>query len=280
MPFKRIALVGAIVASVGAAASVAAQDAQDRETDRLDQVISREPEDLASRDQAQEPSTVEQSVLWGLAEEAREHMVHARELLLGQPEQAADELMVASNHLQLQAAGARGDAKQDLEQAAVELSKLRQRVANRQIVHPDQLDQTLAQASLALAAHAQNQAQFGIETNNEAAAGYGLRFAARSLQQALAFERRQPNEQTSRAIFNAHRLGEQLIALIHPTTGQGGELAVTAREEASDFERSRALEEGRRDRADRTVAGEIPQIAPDVVHSLGEAIDDVRDQVR
>ena len=134
--------------------------------------------------------------------------------------------------------------------------------------------------AIAKAQHAE--AERGLEEGDESAVAYSLDSAADNLFQAHIYLKKAPDEATAKAIYNGHRLGSQLVALIERTTQQGGQYGVTIPEEKGDTEDIAILQAGgeaetagsRQNQGGKpNVADQIPQVAPEVVQALGDAID-------
>ena len=238
------------------------------------------------------PITIKRSDTWGFSNEVREYLSGAYEAMYEDPERAIEKLNIAVNLSNILAAAAQdGPGKQQLEEAAADLSRFAQRVQNRQIANPDKLGEPSAKVTLAIAQVQFDDARRGLERGEESAVAYSLDSAAANLLQAHVYLKKDPPEQVAKAAYNAARLGKQLKSLIEPTTQQGGSYAVTVPEEKSDTEGSTILDNAQvaggrqggqtqQGDAEKSVAGQIPQVTPQVLDELGRAIEQSAQAVR
>ena len=235
--------------------------------------------------------SIKRSSTWGFSNQVRELMSEAYEKMYSDPEVAIEKLDLAAGMTQiLSAASSTDEGKQALDEAAAKLSEFAQKVQNRQVVNPDDLSRPAAQVALAIAASQHSEAKAALGRGEESGVAYSLESAADNLLQAHVYLKKQPTDDVAKAIYNADRLGRQLVALIEPTTQQGGQYAVTTPEEKSDYEDSTLLDNaqtaagrvgGQDDQGgDQSVAAQIPAVTPQVIDALGQAIDSSKQAAR
>ena len=237
--------------------------------------------DAASRSDTARTVEIKRSSTWGFSEEVRKYLSDSYEDMYKHPEEAAEDMMIASNMLDILAAAApEGASRQRLMGAAQEVSRVRQRVQNNQALDPERdLAPPFARATLAIAMAQAEDAQRNLADADESGFGYSLESAADNLRQTLIYSHSEGEvgDSVARAIFNANRLGEQVTAMLHPTTQQGAQFTVTIPEEASDTENPRVLEAGDENGAmdKQNVAQMIDDAAPKVMQELQAALEEV-----
>jgi hypothetical protein len=232
---------------------------------------------------------IKRSSTWGFSNEVRNYLSDAYQSMYANPEDAANDLMIAVGMAEILAATAGSDGS-ELSQAIDELSRFSQKVQMGMVTNPDALSGPASKVVLGIAKLQWMEAQRGVEMGDESMVGYSLDSAAVNLLQAHIYLKKNPDEQTAQAIFNAGRLAAQVKSLIEPTTQQGAKFAVTIPEEQGDVEDIRLLEggdeydqaqlasgetNGQKDKVN--VADQIPMIAPDVVKALGDAIKEAQE---
>ena len=218
---------------------------------------------------------IKRSSVWGFSNEVRRYLSDAYKDMYSKPEEAAEDMGIAVSMVEILSAAAEpGQARQALQQAADELSRLEQRVTNRQALNPEKdLAPVFARTAFALAKAQTLDARDGLERQEASAFGYSLESAANNLHQALIYQHAEEvPESVSRAIYNADRLGDQVEAMLHPTTQQGGHYTVSLPEEKSDSEgRNLLQQQGDAD----TPSNRIASAAPRVLSELEEAVSQV-----
>ena len=215
---------------------------------------------------------IKRSSTWGFSNEVRAQLSSAYEHMYSDPEEAINELQLATGMAEILAATATAGGGEELRKAAAELSRFTQEVQNRTRVNPDDLSGPGAAVALGIARVQLAEARAGLDRGDESMFAYSLDSAAANLLQAHVYLKQAPGEDAAEAIYNADRLGEQVEALIHPTTQQGGAFAVSVPEEDTDTEDIQLLE-GTAGGSDGSVAAQIPQVAPQVLDALREALD-------
>jgi hypothetical protein len=155
---------------------------------------------------------------------------------------------------------------QGLWRAAGELRDLAMRIEYKQVLTKDELRAPFERASVAMASFYQRAAKSGFDRQDLAETGYTLKGAAEYLAAAHAFGQERPTAATSRALFDADRLGEQIIKLSKPTT--------VGRQNASAENPTNANDQGdtARTAGARQAAAPIPQETGQVIANLGDAI--------
>ena len=234
---------------------------------------------------------IKRSSTWGFSNEVRRYLSDAYEDMYANPEEAIEDLKLAVGMTEILAAATTPGGESDaLKQAAQDLSRFAQKVENRQVANPDELGGPSAAVVLAIAKAQHAEAERGLEEGDESAVAYSLDSAADNLFQAHVYLKKAPSEDVGKAIYNAHRLGTQLKSLIERTTQQGGTYVVTIPEEKGDTEdiaildgSGEAQQAGSRQDGqggEPNVADQIPQIAPEIVEALGDAIDSASQATR
>ncbi|BAM05293.1 hypothetical protein PSMK_31340 [Phycisphaera mikurensis NBRC 102666] len=218
---------------------------------------------------------IKRASTWGFSNEVRVKLSAAYDALYRDPEEAVKELRLAVSLAEILGAAASSGGGEELRAAAAELSRFTQEVQNRTRVNPDDLSGPGAAVTLGIARVQLAEARAGLERGDESMFAYSLDSAAANLLQAHVYRKQAPGEDAARAIFNADRLAEQVEALIHPTTQQGGVFAVSVPEEDTDTEDIGLLEDaggGDGGGEDRSMAEKIPSIAAEVLDALDTAL--------
>ena len=274
--------VPAAIALAAATAVGGAAFAQSQQQGQMSQRQSQQQAD--AKDMAE--VTIKRSSTWGFSNEVRKYLADAYEDMYKDPEESVSDLKLATNMVEILAAACEDEqGSQALQDAADELSRFTQKLENRQIANPDDLSQPGAAVVLAIAKAQFLEAQKGLEEADESAVGYSLDSAADNLLQAHVYLKKQPSEESARAIFNAHRLGTQIKSLVEATTQQGDPYTVAIPEEQGDVEKVGVLDSaqiasarsggsGGEAEQDLGAAGQIPQIAPEIIEALGTAIEE------
>ena len=252
---------------------------------------SQQQQSQSAEQRDTEMVSIKRSATYGLSNEVPRYLSDAYEDMYKAPEEATEDMMIASNFLEMLAAASEGEGRTALKEAADEISRTRQKVQNRQLLNPEDLSKPFAQASLAIAVAQHAEAEAGLGRGDESAVAYSLNSAADNLQQSLIYMKKNPSDDVAKAIYNADRLGGQLKKLVEPTTQQGSQFAVSIPEEKSDAEDVGILDGAQTASAQQggqngqsggkmNVAQQIPTIAPEVVAQLGSAIESVRGQMK
>jgi hypothetical protein len=196
--------------------------------------------------------------------------ISAREGAAGSPKASVPaEAERGVRSYQAASGGGWGDTRdQGLWRAAEDLRDLAMRIEYRQVLTRDELREPFARASIAMASFYQRAAKSGFDRQDAEETGYTLKGAAEYLAAAHAFGQQRPSAQTSRALFDADRLGEQIIRLSKPTTvgrdrqTASGDNAPAAADQA-DAARTAAARESN---------AVIPQETGQAITNLGDAI--------
>ena len=250
----RIAFAATLAAAPLAALAQSTDSAESRDTERVE---------------------IKRASTWGFSEEVRQYLSKAYEDLYAKPESAVEDLQIAVGMSEILAAASSSAEGEELMQAAQELSRFAQRVQLRQEVNPEELSRPGAAVTLAIAKVQFAEAQKGLERGDESMVAYSLGSAADNLLQTHIYLKQAPGEDAAKAIYNADRLANQIKTLIEPTTQQGGQYAVTTPEEKSDTEDIQLLDADAQTAGGQMgVASQIPQVAPEIMQALGDAIDD------
>jgi hypothetical protein len=160
---------------------------------------------------------------------------------------------------------------QGLWRAAEELRDLAMRIEYRQVLTRDELRQPFERASIAMASFYQRAAKEGFDRQDPEETGYTLKGAADYLAAAHAFGQQRPTAATSRALFDADRLGEQIIKLSKPTTVQphNGSATNTPAEGEPNTDTARPAAARQTGAAAAVI---LPQETGQAITNLGDAI--------
>lgn len=310
---KSAAAVVAATLSTSAYAQAQQQGQQQpgQAAQKLSEVYEREQAE--AQRQGSRPVEVREQALWGLSDIAKERMHDAMKNLVQEPDKAYKDIMLTANVLELQASlgksrdqqrggqrqgvtpqGEQGQQQQAQQQGgskadkllrqAEQLRDLAKHVEYKLVLTKDDLKQPFAEASLALADFYQEAAQAGVGKADEEQTGYTLRNAAEYFQIAHTFAERRPSVEASKAIFDADRLGSQIVKLSKATTGQKQNENQSAKADGQSGDRQQKQGEGDLKEQEARVAGARVggeqagqlQEARRVVEQLGKAIEQTR----
>jgi hypothetical protein len=179
---------------------------------------------------------VAERAIYGLPEVAKDRMFMAMRHIVEEPAKAKVDMMVLADVIELQSAAAQSGGQsgtssqmgsssvsgssQSQSQAAEQVRDAAMRIEFKQLVTKQELQQSLAQAAIALAQTQYQLAQQGLQQQDANRTAYPLMYAGEFLGIAHTLSDKKPSDQVSKAIYDAQTLGHQLVALSQPTTGQ------------------------------------------------------------
>jgi len=230
--------IAAVIAAAGMACSALGQQGQSSSQAQTGQQQGQHQADAGKGSSAQAPSggdnqssqssqqqspegfvLIRQDVVYLMANEPQNHLTRAAEnLALNDKQKSAGELDVAAAYINSMVSQ---DNDKSLSDCVDKLHQTAKDVRNGNLSDPKELSQTIARTNLALADHFQKKADQALGSHKQVKAGYDLRAAATSLEQALVWSKESPDQNRVEAIQNAQRASASL--LMPAQSGQSGQ---------------------------------------------------------
>lgn len=212
---------------------------------------------------------VQEKAVWGLTEVAKDRMFMAMRHIIEEPMKAKQDLMILADVIELHqavaqsgggssqtggsssvagsssdspmASGSSGSSRSGSQsQWADQVRDAAMRIEFKQLVTKQELQQSLAQAAIALAQTQYQIAQQGLREQSANRTAYPLMYAGEFLGIAHTLSDKKPSDQVAKAIYDAQTLGHQLVALSQPTTGQQSGRSQASKQSIDDLAQAAA----------------------------------------